>query len=221
MHDGHAARLQAVENRHDLGPGGPVQHGGRLVEHDHRRMHRHRARDGDALLLAAAHHRRIRGSRLGHVDRLQSLGDAPADVVMRDAEVLRAERHIVLDHRGDELVLGILEHRADAAARPAVGIRIRPGIAVEHPFAQHRDGARVRGRKPGDDPRQRGLPRTVRADDAHALAGPNGQIHAVQRPGHPVVVAETDAAQRHGDVVGRLHGHRSSGHRLSRFEIGL
>ena len=221
MHDGHAARLQAVENRHDLGPGGPVQHGGRLVEHDHRRMHRHRARDGDALLLAAAHHRRIRGSRLGHVDRLQSLGDAPADVVMRDAEVLRAERHIVLDHRGDELVLGILEHRADAAARPAVGIRIRAGIAVEHPFAQHRDGARVRGRKPGDDPRQRGLPRTVRADDAHALAGPNGQIHAVQRPGRPVAVAETDAAQRHGDVVGRLHGHRLSGHRLSRFEIGL
>ena len=199
MHDGGAARLQLIENRHDLAARDRIEHGRRLVEHDHRRQHGQRAGDGDALLLAAAHQGRIRGAETGHIDRVQRIGDATSDIRARHAEILRAERHIVLDHRRDDLILRILEHRADTAARATVRIRVRPGPIREHPFAEQCDGAAIRCGQSRDDPRQRGLARAVRADDAQALAGPNRQIHIIQRPGRPAVVAETDVAQFRGD----------------------
>jgi hypothetical protein len=60
-----------------------------------------------------------------HIHRLQGFVDAPADVVPSHAEVFRAECHIILDDGGDDLILRILEHRADAMPGIAVFARIR------------------------------------------------------------------------------------------------
>jgi len=69
---------------------------------------------------------RPRGAALlGHIHRLQGFVDAPADVVPSHAEVFRAECHIILDDGGDDLILRILEHRADAMPGIAVFARIR------------------------------------------------------------------------------------------------
>ena len=55
MHDGGALRLQIIENTHHFGARRLVQHGGRLIQHQHGRTHGQHAGNGGALLLASTH----------------------------------------------------------------------------------------------------------------------------------------------------------------------
>ena len=89
QHDRRATPLQHVEDAHHLDPRVGIQHRGRFVEHQHARVHRQHSGDGDTLLLAAAHARRIRVAEPRHIHRLQGFVDAPADVVPSHAEVFR------------------------------------------------------------------------------------------------------------------------------------
>ena len=56
--------------------------------------------------------RRI-GTERRHIHSRERRIDTPADLGGRHAEILRAERHIILDDRRDELIVRILEHHAD------------------------------------------------------------------------------------------------------------
>ena len=59
MHNSGAARLQIIQNAHNFGACGSVQHGGRLIQYQHCRVHGQHAGDGGALLLPAAHTGRV------------------------------------------------------------------------------------------------------------------------------------------------------------------
>lgn len=102
--DGGAAVLEFVQHPHDVGAPLRVEHGGRLVEHEHIGIHRQHAGDGDALLLAAAHARRIGSAIVAHIHGVQRTGDAQADLIMLNRKILRSERHVVFGDGGDDLV---------------------------------------------------------------------------------------------------------------------
>lgn len=104
-----------------------VEHGGRLVEHEHIGIHRQHAGDGDALLLTAAHARRIGSAIVAHIHGVQRTGDAQADLIMLNRKILRSERHVVFGDGGDDLVFGMLEHRAYAAT----GVRYSSACAPD------------------------------------------------------------------------------------------
>ena len=106
---------QALDGVNDLAPALRVEHRRRLVEHDALRAHGDHARDGDALLLPAGEQvRRVRAVFI-HPHLPQRLIDAAANFIRRDAEVFRRERHVLLDHVRDDLVVRVLKHHADAA----------------------------------------------------------------------------------------------------------
>ena len=52
-HDGHPALVQLMAHAHKACSAAGVEHGGSLVEHEHRWVHGKHAGDGDALLLSA------------------------------------------------------------------------------------------------------------------------------------------------------------------------
>ena len=132
--DGGAAVLQFVQHPHDVGAPLRVEHGGRLVEHEHVGIHRQHAGDGDALLLAAAHARRVGSAIVAHIHGVQRTRDAQSDLIMFNRKILRSERHVVFGDGGDDLVFGMLEHRADAATGGSILVGVRTGL-VEHHIA--------------------------------------------------------------------------------------
>ena len=114
--DGHACFVQFLANAHEAFAPARVQHGGRLVEHEHARLHRKHAGYCNALLLAA----RKRGGLLALEAHKAHLGEgvrhALAELLRRHAQVFRAEGDIVFDEACYQLVVGILEDHADRAA---------------------------------------------------------------------------------------------------------
>ena len=106
----------------DLG----VERRERLVEEQHLRLDRERARERDALLHAARELPRVARPGLGHVDELEQLGDALPDRVLADplahphpeADVVR-DRHV-----REERVR--LEHHAHVAPVRRRGTDVRP-----------------------------------------------------------------------------------------------
>ena len=88
----------------------------RLVEHEDVGPHRqHRGqRDPPALAEAEVVRRAIGG--VGHADGVERLGRAGVQLGAAQPEVRRPERDVVADGRHEQLVVGILEHDADAPA---------------------------------------------------------------------------------------------------------
>ena len=66
-----------------------------------------------------------------------------ADHVGGYIEVLRAECHIVGGHRRDDLILGILELRADATSCTCLRIGVGATFVGEHRVPQERHGTCV------------------------------------------------------------------------------
>jgi hypothetical protein len=74
-------------------------------------------RDRHAPALA---HRQLVGGplrRVLHPHGGERLGDAPAHIGALEPQVERPERHVLRHRRHEELVVGILEHEAHAAAK--------------------------------------------------------------------------------------------------------
>ena len=84
--------------RHRPGPG-RVELGGRLVENEHGRAHRHDARDGDPLLLAAGQRERLAVGEVADRQALEGRVDPRVHLVARDAEVLEPERELLADRQ--------------------------------------------------------------------------------------------------------------------------
>ena len=154
----HAAEL--LDHPHDGAPTAHVERGRRLVEHQHAGLHGKRAGDGHALALPAGEARRVCLGVALHGNAVQLAADEVLDSLGGEPKVLGAKRHVLLDHAGHDLVLGVLEDQPQLASRPAVGVKVR-GTVGEGLLAHKRDLARVWREKPADDRGQRGLSGSV------------------------------------------------------------
>ena len=187
-----------------------------VVEDQHARVGEHRARDGDALTLAArervavlADHGLVAvGQRLDEVGGARERGGAPDLVEVR----FRVGERDVLAHGVGEQER-VLEHDADRAANVAE-------VEVAHVDAVEQHAALVDVVEARDQPGDRGLAARGRADERDRLARPQHEVEAVEHD-RPVAVAEVDtfeaqlalplgrqrrAARRIGDHgIGRQH----------------
>ena len=112
----------------------------------------------------------------GELERRQRGVDPPRDLRRREPQRARPERDVVPQRPREQLLVGVLEHRADA---PGEGLG-RPAASV--PVA-HRDGA-LRGMDQArHQTQQRGFPRPVATEQRRALARCEGERDVPQR-GH-------------------------------------
>ena len=51
---------------------------------------------------------------------------------MLNRKILRSERHVVFGDGGDDLVFGMLEHRAYAATGGSILVGVRAGLVERH-----------------------------------------------------------------------------------------
>ena len=146
-----------------------------LVEQQHLRLDRERARQGDALALAAGELRGIAVGEAVELHELQQLVHARADLGF--GRPLAPRLHAqpegdVLEHRHVAEQRVMLEDETDLALAHADGARV---LAVE----QHLAG--VRRLQPGDDAQQRGLARARQTQQRDQLAGLDVQVDIVER----------------------------------------
>ena len=172
-HDGDARRPQLVDGFHDLGAAVGIQHGGGLIQHQAVGPHGDNARDGDALLLAAA--QLIRRSIAFFVDagQLHGLVDAGADLLRRYAEVFRRKGHVLFNDGRYDLVVGVLEHHADLLTY------IVEVVLVAGVHALHEDSSGLGQQNRVEMLCQRGFAAAVRAQHGHELTAADVQCHAV------------------------------------------
>ena len=146
---------------------GGIQAGGRLVEHQHLRPHRQHRRDGDALLLAARQQQRRTVPILGQPDRVQRPGQPLLDLSGRDAQILAAERDLVLDAHLHDLALRILEDQADGARQ--IGHEMLFGVLAEDRHIAAKHAAGDVGHQPIERHAEGRLPRADAAEQGHEL----------------------------------------------------
>ena len=160
---------------HDLDRGFRIERGGRLVgEHQIGLLHQ-RARDADALALAAGELVGALGGEVAEPDGVEQLEGAVDIGGRKLAQPGAPHRHIaepaaqhVLDHREPLDQIVFLEHHADAPARHRA-IRGRASLARSWP--RNMDLARGRIDQPVDAADQRRLAGAGGADDrGHAAA---------------------------------------------------
>ena len=164
--DGEALGAQAADRVQHLGAARRVQHRRGLVEHEDAARHGQDAGERGPLLLATGEQVRLpRACSSVSRNRVQHLVDPAPDVRRRPRQVLEAERDVVLDALGDELVLGVLEEHADLAARGHAAVVGQQVVAAG-------DGDRGPGRllQAAEQARERGLAGAVGADDGDELA---------------------------------------------------
>ena len=112
-----------------------------------------------------------------HAHRRQRVVHAAANLLARDAQILRGEGHVLLHHVGNDLVIRVLEHHAHAAA-DLQQQGLVPGV---HTLYIHRAAA-------GQQHRvhmlgQSGFAGAVMAQHHHEAAPFNGQRYILQRDG--------------------------------------
>ncbi len=180
--------LDAGEQVEDRRGGLRVERRGRLVGQQHLGFGRQRARDADALLLAARQLGRIAVALVGQADHVEQRLDAAPDAGTVGAEDLEGQRHVVEDGaRGQQVE--VLEDHADRAARRPQ----RPLVERADVDAVDDDPARGRLLQPVDEPDQGRLAGPAAADDAHDLAARHGQVDAVEGgDGRPPMAARID-----------------------------
>ncbi len=132
---------ELLEQLRDRPGPGRVELGGRLVEDQHGRAHRHDARDGDPLLLAAGQRERLAVREVADRQALEGRVDPRVHLVARDAEVLEPERELLADRQ--------------LRRRQLVGRRREDD---PDPAEQCAGGGRTRRRRPRSRPRRRASP---------------------------------------------------------------
>jgi len=164
-----------------------VQAGSRLVEEQDRGAHGEDAGEADALLLAEAQVVDRALAQVAGVGGLEGFLDASLDLEGAEAEIARAEGHVLLDRRGEELIARVLEDHADLLVQLG-------GAELPKVFAIERDGARLRGQQPQEHLDQRGLPGAVGAEQPDEFAGRSREIQVVQGAS-PIRIGEAHPAR--------------------------
>ena len=198
----HAARVQGLEQVHDIVAGGAIEVARRLVGEDQRRLHDGGARDRHPLALAAGELVRPVPGAVGDAVVVQRLRDARGALLRRDA----GQHH----RQGDVLGGGqarhqveTLEHEADALAAHARLLlrRQRGHVAPLEPV-----GAGIGPVEQAEDVEQGRLARAGRAHHRHVLAGGDAQIDRAQRVHLAVAELEDALDRREFDLLRARHG---------------
>ena len=184
-----------------------VEVGERLVEQEQARLANDRARQRDALLLAAGELARRSLQQVADADLGGRPGDGAADLVARDADHLQREADVLLD-RHVRIERVALEHHRDVALA---------GLLRRHVDAVHQHAARVHRFEAGEDAQRRRLARSRRAEQDEELARLDREVDAVQH--RRLAVLLDDALDADGAGVDR-HDRRDLG-RSSALICGL
>ena len=156
--------VQPPRDADDRGTAPRVEHRARLVEHVDVGMHRHDAGKGHELLLPAGKARDLGLREPRDAETAERFLHALAHLLGGKPEVFGPEGDVVCDEGRDGLAVGVLEHHAHVRAHLIWRARSRR-VVPEH---AHRP--RVRHEQRIHVPRERGLARAVRTDDADELA---------------------------------------------------
>ena len=171
-------RPQLLEQRHHLDAGLGVEVAGRLVGQDHLRLGDQRARDGDALLLAARHLVRVVVDALAEPDALQRLARA-----LRGA---RAPGRRAYSSGSSTFSSAVVRDSRLKLwnTKPSVRLRMRASpseSSCEIAWPSRRNSPARRLVEAAEDVHQRRLARARRAHDRDELALVDGQRDAAQR----------------------------------------
>ena len=127
VHHGEPLGAQVASRRQHLLAPRRVQHRRGLVQDEHAARHGEHAGERRALLLASGEQVGLAPAELGEPEAREHLVDPRLHLRGRPGEVLEAERHVVLDALGHQLVLRVLEEHADVAARAHAPLVRRAG----------------------------------------------------------------------------------------------
>ena len=108
----HALLIQLMDNPQKIAAALWVQHGRGLIEDDHLGVHGQRAGNGNSLLLPAREHMRSALLVLLHAHHFQGLLHALQNFLPGHAKILRPEGDFLIHHRGDQLIVRVLEDHA-------------------------------------------------------------------------------------------------------------
>src|SRR6185312_2275363 len=160
----------------------------------------HRARDGDALLLAARQRRRSGVELVGEADPAQQLGHVLADLLLGEARDAQRQRDIV---EGGEMFdqAEILEHDADLAAQRR---QLAPGRRGDVATEQRDEAAR----------RPLGQIHELQQAGLAGAAGPGEEVEGTGCELHADVAQHLGPrAIPHADILETNQGARSPSHR--------
>ncbi len=154
-----------------------VQRGGHLVEQDQLGLHRQRAGNRHALLLAPGELARIHARLVGQANLAQQLDGGGLRLGAATAQYAQRRDGEVLQHRQVRKQVVLLEDKAHALAqRNALGLAAQ----LAHRDAANGDRALLRLQQAGDAAQDGGLARAGRTDDGHRLPAPHFQIDALE-----------------------------------------
>src|SRR5207253_7951665 len=181
--DGHAGRHRRAERFEHGCRGLRVEARHRLVGQDDLGVLRERARDGDALLLAAGQLVRARAGPVEEADRVQASKRQLAIGTGEGAQAHAPRRHLgqaadlhVLQRGQPADQVELLEDQRQLSARQAELARALPDVAPGDV-----DRAAVGSREPGEAAKEGGLARAARAEYRDELTGPHREGDLGQR----------------------------------------
>ena len=181
-HDGEAPGAQLGDEPHDVLALLAVHPGGRLVEQQHLRLGCERLRNLEQALVAVGE---LLGAQmhLGPRPTLRSASRARASGSESPRASAPASTPSITASGPNTSVFWKVRTTPSCAMRKGAG---RDGVALNKT-------SRAPGAPPGDDVEERGLARTVGADDAQHFARGHGEIHTLQR---------RQAAEAYRDALG-------------------
>ncbi len=100
-------------------------------------------------------------------------GNALCDLVGRQPEVFRPEGHLVAHHRGDQLIVGVLEDEPAVAACLETAVVGSGGVEDAH-------GARIGMQESACEQQQRALAAAISTGEGNHLTGTHAQGDVVE-----------------------------------------
>ena len=191
--DRRAPLLQGGQKGVEVGRAGRVEVGGRLVEHEQRRLDGEGRGQDHPLALPPG---QVPGARVrvaGHADRLERRQGPRLDPPGGHEQVLQGVADLVQDPGGDDLGVGVLHDHGDIAGQ--VG-----DVGVGHLLARHEDAAAVVGghrvrHEPVERERDGGLAAAGGAEQESRGPGGERERHAPGDPGLGARVAHARSVQ--------------------------
>jgi hypothetical protein len=205
---GHAFGGEVLDRHQNLLLRLGIERGGDLVEQHHLGVHRQRAGNRDALLLASRQFARIGRELVGKADLGEQLARARLDLRLVLLEHMDRRHHHVLQRVLVREQIVLLEDDADIASQAELVeilvVDLAPG-ELDRALADRHQAV--------DATQQRRFSRARRADDADGLAAPDGQCR------HPSAPSARRRISRHPRRRRRarpIHAGLPSGLKLSR-----
>ena len=161
--DAHTAFVELAANMHERSTPTGIEHRRGLIENQNARLHGKRTSKRDTLLLSTRKRMSLTALEPRKTNRFERSAHMFDDLLGRHAQILGAKRHIVLDKRSHQLIIGILKDHAHIRADIVHIGRIRRVQPA------HANDALVGGQQRVEVFGERGLPRTVGSQNADEL----------------------------------------------------